>query len=181
MRARLAKLVAAYLVAFASVAVAGWSATPVSQALDLARAYAAGTAELDADLAHSDAYGAVMAGCMHTLGYADVAADGAGLTYTEPVGKDGERFRNAMARCALDNDYTDPPTPLSTAAYGVLYDRYLSNWECLTEHGFDPSQPGDRQSFINSQGEAWHPWRTLLPGDHAFMAVCPSPEREPDR
>jgi len=139
-----------------------------------------GTAELDADVAHSQAYGAEMVGCLKNLGFTNVAdmGDGGYEATPAPPGRQ-QAFRLAQGECRLVLGYPDVPELLSDAAYAVQYLRLLDTYQCLVDADFDPGRPPGVKNFIESRSEAWNPFGDLAASGRTdvarALAVCPQP------
>jgi len=138
-----------------------------------------GAAELDADLAHSQAFGSEMVGCLNDLGFTKVADMGNGGYETTPAPPGREQaFGLAERKCRLLLGYPDDPELGSDVFNAVMYLRLLDTYQCLVDAGFSPGRPPDVEAFIESEGAMWHPYVALLadPRDMAVaIAQCPAP------
>ena len=122
--------------------------------------------------------------CMRERGFnaAIDPVDGA-LAGTYPSDQ-REIFQEALEECmsgaGLDTD-AEKPT-LSDADYERLFTAYVETAECLVAEGFEVSTPPSLQVFIESEGEAWHPYdviahdRSLSDSDwQRANRLCPQP------
>ena len=136
-----------------------------------------GTEPSPSDIGAGD-FAVVMQRCMAEKGFTVEIMDDGGISSDVPTEQISQRDA-AMEACTSEHGFDQPPEPLTDAQLSELYDDLVEVKECLEEAGHEVDDPPSLQSFVDSQGAAWHPYDSLDPSSLAeFQDVerqCPQP------
>lgn len=120
-------------------------------------------------------YNEELTACMTDHGFPATLQGDGGVRVDVADGQDDDYFAT-LESCRESIDTSVRDAPLSDAELEWFYEANLEAYECLTEHGFSPSEPVSLEVFrqqIERQEPQWSPFRT----DTARISTsqCPEP------
>lgn len=114
--------------------------------------------------------------CLQEKGWDSELDEETAQIYTPVPDGDDRAFDEDDAAC-FEELGVDPDRDLTSSEFDTLYEQYIDGMDCLTDAGYDVSEPPSRQVFEETyDSDAWVPWTEV--GDDEIDAAlerCPMP------
>lgn len=103
-----------------------------------------------------------LATCVRSAGF-QVEVVNQGLS-ASPGPSQVDSYREVLATCeqaAIDSGLVVAPRPPSADELAAHYDAFLITHQCLIEHEYATTPAPSKEVFVDSGGQAWHPYDAL--------------------